>query len=130
MLVTDNLFGDILSDVAAMLTGSLGMLPSASLGAPDGETSRARALYEPVHGSAPDIAGQGKANPIASIMSFAMALKYTFDRGADADLLERAVMQVLDKGLRTGDIMQADMQLVGTSAMGDAVLQALNELGN
>ena len=130
VLVTDNLFGDILSDVAAMLTGSLGMLPSASLGAPDGETGRARALYEPVHGSAPDIAGQGKANPIASIMSFAMALKYTFDRGADADLLERAVMQVLDTGLRTGDIMQADMQLVGTSAMGDAVLHALDELGN
>ena len=130
VLVTDNLFGDILSDVAAMLTGSLGMLPSASLGAPEGETGRARALYEPVHGSAPDIAGQGKANPIASIMSFAMALKYTFDRGADADLLERAVMQVLDKGLRTGDIMQADMQLVGTSAMGDGVLQALDELGN
>ena len=130
VLVTDNLFGDILSDVAAMLTGSLGMLPSASLGAPDGETARARALYEPVHGSAPDIAGQGKANPIASIMSFAMALKYTFDRGADADLLERAVMQVLDKGFRTGDIMQAGVQLVGTSAMGDAVLQALDELGN
>ena len=130
VLVTDNLFGDILSDVAAMLTGSLGMLPSASLGAPDAETGRARALYEPVHGSAPDIAGQGKANPIASIMSFAMALKYTFDRGADADLLERAVMQVLDKGFRTGDIMQGQMQLVGTSAMGDAVLQALDELGN
>ena len=130
VLVTDNLFGDILSDVAAMLTGSLGMLPSASLGAPDVETGRARALYEPVHGSAPDIAGQGKANPIASIMSFAMALKYTFDRGADADLLERAVMQVLDKGFRTGDIMQGQMQLVGTSAMGDAVLQALDELGN
>ncbi|MEC7234856.1 MAG: isocitrate/isopropylmalate family dehydrogenase, partial [Pseudomonadota bacterium] len=121
---------DILSDVAAMLTGSLGMLPSASLGATDAETGRARALYEPVHGSAPDIAGEGKANPIASIMSFAMALKYTFDRGADADLLERAVMQVLGKGFRTGDIMQADMQLVGTSAMGDAVLQALDELGN
>ena len=130
VLVTDNLFGDILSDVAAMLTGSLGMLPSASLGATDAETGRARALYEPVHGSAPDIAGQGKANPIASIMSFAMALKYTFDRGADADLLECAVMQVLDKDFRTGDIMQADMQLVGTSAMGDAVLQALDGLGN
>jgi len=130
VLVTDNLFGDILSDVAAMLTGSLGMLPSASLGAPDAETGFARALYEPVHGSAPDIAGQGKANPIASIMSFAMALKYTFDRGADADLLERAVMQVLDKGFRTGDIMQGQMQLVGTSTMGDAVLQALDELGN
>jgi 3-isopropylmalate dehydrogenase len=130
VLVTDNLFGDILSDIAAMLTGSLGMLPSASLGAPDAATGRSKSLYEPVHGSAPDIAGQGKANPIASIMSFAMALKYTFDRGADADLLERAVMQVLDKGFRTGDIMQGQMQLVGTSAMGDAVLQALDELGN
>lgn len=129
VLVTDNLFGDILSDIAAMLTGSLGMLPSASLGAPDEESGRAKALYEPVHGSAPDIAGQGKANPIASIMSFAMALRYTFDRGSDADLLENAVTAVLDKGVRTGDIMQADMQLVGTSGMGDAVLAALEELG-
>lgn len=129
VLVTDNLFGDILSDIAAMLTGSLGMLPSASLGAPDGESGRAKALYEPVHGSAPDIAGQGKANPIASIMSFAMALRYTFERGDDADLLENAVTAVLDKGVRTGDIMQADMQAVGTSGMGDAVLAALEELG-
>ena len=129
VLVTDNLFGDILSDIAAMLTGSLGMLPSASLGAPDEESGRAKALYEPVHGSAPDIAGQGKANPIASIMSFAMALRYTFERGGDADLLENAVTAVLDKGVRTGDIMQADMQLVGTSGMGDAVLAALEELG-
>jgi len=129
VLVTDNLFGDILSDIAAMLTGSLGMLPSASLGAPDNESGCAKALYEPVHGSAPDIAGQGKANPIASIMSFAMALRYTFDRGDDADLLENAVTAVLDKGVRTGDIMQADMQLVGTSGMGDAVLAALEELG-
>ena len=129
VLVTDNLFGDILSDIAAMLTGSLGMLPSASLGASDGESGRAKALYEPVHGSAPDIAGQGKANPIASIMSFAMALRYTFERGDDADLLENAVTAVLDKGVRTGDIMQADMQLVGTSGMGDAVLAALEELG-
>ena len=127
VLVTDNLFGDLLSDVAAMLTGSLGMLPSASLGAAD-ENGAAKAMYEPVHGSAPDIAGQGKANPIASIMSFAMALRYTFDRGNDADLLENAVMAVLDQGVRTGDIMQADMTLVGTSGMGDAVLAALNEL--
>ncbi|MCH1542878.1 MAG: 3-isopropylmalate dehydrogenase [Alphaproteobacteria bacterium] len=130
VLVTDNLFGDILSDIAAMLTGSLGMLPSASLGAPDAATGRSKALYEPVHGSAPDIAGQGKANPIASIMSFAMALRYTFDRGEDADLLENAVTTVLDKGVRTGDIMQPDMQLVGTSGMGDAVLAALDELGS
>ena len=129
VLVTDNLFGDILSDIAAMLTGSLGMLPSASLGAPDAASGRSKALYEPVHGSAPDIAGQGKANPIASIMSFAMALRYTFERGDDADLLENAVTAVLDKGIRTGDIMQADMQLVGTSGMGDAVLAALAELG-
>ena len=129
VLVTDNLFGDILSDIAAMLTGSLGMLPSASLGAPDEASGRSKALYEPVHGSAPDIAGEGKANPIASIMSFAMALRYTFDRGGDADLLENAVTAVLDKGIRTGDIMQADMQLVGTSGMGDAILTALDELG-
>ena len=130
VLVTDNLFGDLLSDVAAMLTGSLGMLPSASLGAPDPQTGRAKSLYEPVHGSAPDIAGQGKANPIASIMSFAMALRYTFDRGADADLLENAVTAVLDKGIRTGDIMQDGMQAVGTTGMGDAVLATLDELGN
>ena len=129
VLVTDNLFGDILSDIAAMLTGSLGMLPSASLGAPDEASGRSKALYEPVHGSAPDIAGEGKANPIASIMSFAMALRYTFDRGDDADLLENAVTAVLDKGIRTGDIMQAGMQLVGTSGMGDAILTALDELG-
>jgi 3-isopropylmalate dehydrogenase len=129
VLVTDNLFGDILSDIAAMLTGSLGMLPSASLGAPDEASGRSKALYEPVHGSAPDIAGEGKANPIASIMSFAMALRYTFDRGDDADLLENAVTAVLDKDIRTGDIMQAGMQLVGTSGMGDAILTALDELG-
>ena len=129
VLVTDNLFGDILSDIAAMLTGSLGMLPSASLGAPDATTGRSKSLYEPVHGSAPDIAGQGKANPIASIMSFAMALRYTFERGEDADLLENAVTHVLDKGVRTGDIMQAGCQEVGTSGMGDAVLAALTELG-
>ncbi len=128
VLVTDNLFGDLLSDVAAMLTGSLGMLASASLGAVDPVSGRARALYEPVHGSAPDIAGQGKANPIASIMSFAMALRYTFDRTADADLLENAVTRVLDQGIRTGDIMQPGMTQTGTSGMGDAVLVALDEL--
>ncbi|NBR79861.1 MAG: 3-isopropylmalate dehydrogenase, partial [Alphaproteobacteria bacterium] len=104
--------------------------PSASLGAPDADSGRARALYEPVHGSAPDIAGQGKANPIASIMSFAMALRYTFDRGADADLLENAVTRVLDQGIRTGDIMQPGMVETGTSGMGDAVLAALDELGD
>ena len=128
VLVTDNLFGDILSDIASMLTGSLGMLPSASLGAAD-ESGKAKAMYEPVHGSAPDIAGQGKANPIASIMSFAMALRYTFDLGADADRLENAVTTVLDKGIRTGDIMQPGMTAVGTQGMGDAILAALEEAG-
>ncbi len=129
VLVTDNLFGDILSDIAAMLTGSLGMLPSASLGAPDPETGRARAMYEPVHGAAPDIAGQGLANPIAAILSFAMALRYSFERGQDADLLEGAVTQVLNEGLRTSDIMQPTMTETDTSGMGDAVLAALDRAG-
>lgn len=127
VIVTDNLFGDILSDIAAMLTGSLGMLPSASLGAATAER-RARGMYEPVHGSAPDIAGQNLANPIASILSFAMALRYTFERGEDADLLEKAVSNVLDSGIRTGDIMQAGMTKVSTTGMGDAVLEQLNAL--
>ena len=127
VLVTDNLFGDLLSDVAAMLTGSLGMLPSAALGAKDSE-GRSKAMYEPVHGSAPDIAGQGIANPIATIMSFAMALRYSFNRGQDADLLEAAVTHVLDKGIRCGDIMQPGMEKVGTVGMGDAILVSLNEL--
>ncbi len=127
VLVTDNLFGDILSDIAAMLTGSLGMLPSASLGAAS-EGRRARSLYEPVHGSAPDIAGKGLANPIASILSFAMALRYTFDRGADADLLERAVESVLASGKRTADIMQDGMAACSTQQMGDAILAALSHL--
>jgi hypothetical protein len=105
VIVTDNLFGDMLSDVAAMLTGSLGMLPSASLGAPDPVTGKRKALYEPVHGSAPDIAGQGIANPIAMIASFAMCLRYSFNMVAEADRLEKAISDVLDKGLRTGDIM-------------------------
>lgn len=127
VLVTDNLFGDLLSDVAAMLTGSLGMLPSAALGAADDE-GRSKAMYEPVHGSAPDIAGQGIANPIATIMSFAMALRYSFNRGQDADLLEASVTHVLDKGIRCGDIMQPGMEKVGTVGMGDAVIASLNEL--
>lgn len=127
VLVTDNLFGDLLSDVAAMLTGSLGMLPSAALGAADSE-GRSKAMYEPVHGSAPDIAGQGIANPIATIMSFAMALRYSFNRGQDADLLEAAVTHILDKGIRCGDIMQPGMEKVGTVGMGDAILASLNEL--
>ncbi|MFV0245052.1 MAG: 3-isopropylmalate dehydrogenase, partial [Qingshengfaniella sp.] len=107
VIVTDNLFGDLLSDAAAMLTGSLGMLPSASLGAPMAN-GRPKALYEPVHGSAPDIAGQGKANPIACVLSFAMALRYSFDQGAEADRLEKAVEQVLADGKRTPDLMQAE----------------------
>jgi 3-isopropylmalate dehydrogenase len=127
VIVTDNLFGDILSDEAAMLTGSLGMLPSASLGAPDA-TGRRKALYEPVHGSAPDIAGQNAANPMATILSFAMALRYTFDMPEEADLVEKAAKEVLDKGLRTGDIMQKGAAKVSTSVMGDSVLMALSKL--
>ncbi|MEQ9797288.1 3-isopropylmalate dehydrogenase [Parvibaculum sp.] len=127
VIVTDNLFGDVLSDIASMLTGSLGMLPSASLGAKDAN-GKACAMYEPVHGSAPDIAGTGAANPIASVLSFAMALRYTFELGADADLLEKAVDSVLAEGLRTGDIMQPGMKKVGTKEMGDAILAALTKL--
>ncbi len=124
VIVNDNLFGDILSDEAAMLTGSLGMLPSASLGAAD-EKGRRMALYEPVHGSAPDIAGQDKANPLAAILSFAMALRYSFDRGDLADKIERAVQSVLESGVRTADIMAEGCRPVGTGAMGDAVIAAL-----
>ena len=124
VIVTDNLFGDLLSDCAAMLTGSLGMLPSASLGAPDTATGRPKALYEPVHGSAPDITGQGLANPLACILSFAMALRYSFDLGEDADLLEAAVSRTLEKGVRTKDIAQGG-EHVSTSGMGDAVLAEL-----
>ena len=126
VILTDNLFGDMLSDVAAMLTGSLGMLPSASLGAPM-EGGRPKALYEPVHGSAPDIAGQGKANPIACILSFAMALRYSFDAGGAADSLEGAVQDVLAQGVRTGDLMGPEGGTpVSTSGMGDAILAALD----
>ena len=121
VIVTDNLFGDMLSDVAAMLTGSLGMLPSASLGAPDPVTGSRKALYEPVHGSAPDIAGQGIANPIAMIASFAMCLRYSFNMVDAADRLEAAIASVLDDGLRTKDIMSSGMTEVGTTAMGDAI---------
>lgn len=122
VIVTDNLFGDMLSDVAAMLTGSLGMLPSASLGAPDPVTGKRKALYEPVHGSAPDIAGQGIANPIAMIASFAMCLRYSFNMIEEADRLEKAIAEVLNDGLRTKDIMSAGMTEVGTEAMGDAII--------
>jgi 3-isopropylmalate dehydrogenase len=122
VIVTDNLFGDMLSDVAAMLTGSLGMLPSASLGSPDPKTGKRKALYEPVHGSAPDIAGKGIANPIAMIASFAMCLRYSFAMVEEADRLEKAISAVLDDGLRTADIMSAGMTEVGTVAMGDAIV--------
>ncbi len=125
VILTDNLFGDILSDCAAMLTGSLGMLPSASLGSPM-ENGRPKALYEPVHGSAPDITGQGKANPIACVLSFAMALRYSFDQGDEATRLETAVEKVLADGVRTADLMQAgDTAPVSTSEMGDAIIAAL-----
>jgi 3-isopropylmalate dehydrogenase len=125
VIVTDNLFGDMLSDVAAMLTGSLGMLPSASLGAPDAKTGKRKALYEPVHGSAPDIAGKGIANPIAMLASFGMALRYSFGMGETADRLDRAIAAVLDKGLRTADIFTPGTQKIGTTAMGDAILAEL-----
>ncbi|WP_120500528.1 3-isopropylmalate dehydrogenase [Roseovarius sp. EL26] len=127
VIFTDNLFGDILSDCAAMLTGSLGMLPSASLGAPM-ENGRPKALYEPVHGSAPDITGQGKANPIACVLSFAMALRYSFDQGDEATRLEQAIEAVLAKGLRTGDLLGAEGgSPISTSEMGDAIIEALQE---
>ena len=124
VIVTDNLFGDMLSDEASMLTGSLGLLPSASLGAKnkDGEM---RAMYEPIHGSAPDIAGKGLANPIATILSFAMALRYSLDLDKEADLLEKSVQDVLDKGLRTKDIMSQGTKEVSTSQMGDAIIACL-----
>lgn len=122
VIVTDNLFGDILSDAAAMLTGSLGMLPSASLGAPDPDTGKRKALYEPVHGSAPDIAGKGLANPIAMIASFAMAMRYSFNMVELADEIESAIAAVLGGGLRTGDIMQEGCKQVSTEEMGAAIV--------
>ncbi|WP_108484801.1 3-isopropylmalate dehydrogenase [Oceaniglobus ichthyenteri] len=126
VIVTDNLFGDLLSDLAAMLTGSLGMLPSASLGLPM-ENGRPKALYEPVHGSAPDIAGTGKANPCACILSFAMALRYSFDQGDEATRLEQAVEKVLADGVRTADLMQSGEGTPATTTqMGQAVIAALN----
>jgi 3-isopropylmalate dehydrogenase len=126
VILTDNLFGDILSDCAAMLTGSLGMLPSASLGLPMAN-GRPKAMYEPVHGSAPDITGQSKANPIACILSFAMALRYSFDEGAEADRLEAAIEKVLADGARTGDLMgPEDGMPLSTTQMGDVILEALD----
>jgi 3-isopropylmalate dehydrogenase len=125
VIVTDNLFGDLLSDCAAMLTGSLGMLPSASLGAP-GPDGRRKALYEPVHGSAPDIAGQGIANPLACILSFAMLLRWSLGLPAEADRLEKAVAHVLEQGYRTADIVQPGCTRVTTAEMGSRVLEALD----
>ena len=127
VIVTDNLFGDILSDEAAMLTGSLGMLPSASLGAIDGDGRRA-ALYEPVHGSAPDIAGKDQANPLAAVLSFAMCLRYSLDRPEDAGIVETAVKSVLDGGLRTADIMQKGKARVSTTVMGETLVRELDKL--
>ncbi len=127
VIVTDNLFGDLLSDEAAMLTGSLGMLPSASLGAAD-ESGRRRALYEPVHGSAPDIAGRGIANPLATMLSFAMCLRYSLDLAEEAGLIEAAVRAVLDGGLRTADIMQPGKARVSTSVMGESIVRELEKL--
>ena len=127
VIVTDNLFGDILSDEASMLTGSLGMLPSASLGDVD-ETGRRKALYEPVHGSAPDIAGKSLANPLATLLSFAMALRYTYDLAEDAELIETAVKNVLNSGKRTGDIMAEGCEKLSTVEMGKAVRDELDRL--
>jgi 3-isopropylmalate dehydrogenase len=127
VIVTDNLFGDILSDCAAMLTGSLGMLPSASLGAAD-STGRRKALYEPVHGSAPDIAGKDMANPLATVLSFAMMLRYSFDLEEQAAMVEKSVQAALERGVRTGDIMQPNCARVSTTAMADTLLRELDKL--
>ncbi|MEQ8537822.1 MAG: 3-isopropylmalate dehydrogenase [Coleofasciculus sp. D1-CHI-01] len=120
-IVTGNLFGDVLSDAAAMLTGSIGMLPSASLG------EKGPGVFEPVHGSAPDIAGQNKANPLAQVLSAAMMLRYGLNQATAADQIEQAVFQVLEKGNRTGDIMSAGMTLVGCQEMGNALIEILKE---
>jgi 3-isopropylmalate dehydrogenase len=127
VIVTDNMFGDMLSDVAAMLTGSLGMLPSASLGDADKDGKRL-ALYEPVHGSAPDISGQGIANPIATILSFGMALRYSFDMGAQADLVDNAVQAALAQGCRTGDIASEGDKVLSTHEMGSAIISQMETL--
>src|SRR5437879_549355 len=128
VIITDNLFGDMLSDIAAMLTGSLGMLPSASLGEVDVKTKTRQALYEPVQGSAPDIAGKGLANPIAMISSFAMALRYSVDMGALDDKLDAAITAVLASGLRTADIKSEGTTAASTTQMGEAILKELQKL--
>lgn len=126
VIVADNLFGDILSDEAAMLTGSMGMLPSASLGAVNQNTGKRNAMYEPVHGSAPDIAGQGISNPIAEIASFAMALRYSFNLAEEAKLIEDSISAALDQGIRTPDIMQDGMKKVGTKEITDTIISEMN----
>jgi len=128
VIVTDNLFGDMLSDIAAMLTGSLGMLPSASLGEIDVKTKKRKSLFEPVHGSAPDIAGKGLANPIAMIASFGMALRYSFEMGDLADKVDAAISAVLASGLRTADIKSEGAKAVSTAQMGEAILKELQTL--
>ncbi|NVN85775.1 MAG: 3-isopropylmalate dehydrogenase [Rhodopseudomonas sp.] len=128
VIVTDNLFGDMLSDIAAMLTGSLGMLPSASLGELNAKTGKRKAMYEPVHGSAPDIAGKGAANPLAMLASFGMALRYSLDLGGLADQLDAAIAAVLAKGLRTADIKSEGTTAVSTSEMGEAVVKEMQAL--
>jgi 3-isopropylmalate dehydrogenase len=127
VILTDNLFGDILSDEASMLTGSLGMLPSASLGPADAK-GRRKAMYEPIHGSAPDIAGKDIANPLATLASFVMALRYSFDLQKEADLIDQAIQNVLKGGLRTADIMAPGMAKCSTSVMGDSILRELDKL--
>src|SRR5215468_7355530 len=128
VIVTDNLFGDMLSDIAAMLTGSLGMLPSASLGEIDAKTKKRKAMYEPVHGSAPDIAGKGVANPIAMLASFGMALRYSLNLAKEADQIDQAIAAALAQGLRTADIKSEGAKVVTTAQMGDAVIGELEKL--
>ncbi len=128
VIVTSNLFGDLLSDLASMLTGSLGMLPSATLGNPDPATGRRYALYEPIHGSAPDIAGKGIANPLGQLLSFAMLLRYSFAMDEDAALIEKAATNVLAAGIRTADVMAPGATQASTSVMGDSILHELDRL--
>jgi 3-isopropylmalate dehydrogenase len=128
VIVTDNLFGDMLSDIAAMLTGSLGMLPSASLGEVDAKTKKRKAMYEPVHGSAPDIAGKGVANPIAMLASFGMALRYSLNMAKEADQIEAAIAAALAQGLRTADIKSESAKIVTTAEMGDVIVGEMKKL--
>jgi 3-isopropylmalate dehydrogenase len=127
VIVTSNIFGDLLSDLASMLTGSLGMLPSATLGAVQ-ESGKRHALYEPIHGSAPDITGKGIANPLAQLLSFAMLLRFSFGMDEDAGLIEKACVNVLGTGLRTADIMGPGMARVSTNVMGESIVRELDKL--